>query len=75
MANAVEVKDETGTLEVQLEMIFTKLKIKGPMTRRQLARSFHKVDMGHLHSLVEVACDRGLIEQKGAQLRLPDKSS
>lgn len=74
-ANAVAVKDETGTLEVQLEMIFTKLKIKGPMTRRQLARSFHKVDMGHLHSLVEVACDRGLIEQKGAQLRLPNKPS
>jgi len=74
-ASAIDTSNESGTLDVKLEMIHAKIEIKGPMSRRQLARSFHKIDMGLLHSLVEVACDRGIIEEKGGQLRLPDKTS
>lgn len=74
-AGAIDMSNESGTLDVKLEMIHAKIEVKGPMSRRQLARSFHKIDMGLLHSLVEVACDRGLIEEKGGRLRLPEKAS
>jgi hypothetical protein len=49
-------------LEAHMEVVVTKVRIKGPMTKRGIARSFHDQDYDRHIPAIEEALDRGLLQ-------------
>ena len=64
----------SGVPELGLEEILAKLTMKGPLDRRDLIRSFHKITAAELAPLLQTGIEQGLIVQRDGKFAVATDS-
>lgn len=62
----------SGPTPGRLNEILAKLAAKGPLSRRELQRSFHQISRKEMNPLLQEAIDQGLVQSIGGKFSLKD---